>query len=107
MMAGCDKHKASLENARVQCGILVDCARHYYPQETLKRLIDVLSEHDDAFLQLHLTDNENVGVECAYLGQTAESAELLPDGSYRNPQTGGRFYSAEQIAELLSYASDL
>ena len=106
MMAGCDKHKASLENARVQCGILVDCARHYYPQETLKKLIDVLSEHDDAFLQLHLTDDENVGVECAYLGQTAESAELLPDGSYRNPQTGGRFYSAEQVAELLSYASE-
>lgn len=47
----------------------------------LKRLVDVLSEYEDAFLHLHLTDNENVGVECAYLGQTAESAELLPDGS--------------------------
>ena len=109
LLQGCGSGEGAVtsrEESSVQCGILVDCARHSYPPEMLKRLVDVLSEYEDAFLHLHLTDNENVGVECAYLGQTAESAELLSDGSYRNPLTGGSFYSAGQIAELLSYASE-
>lgn len=87
-----------------QSGMIFDCARRYYPVETLKGLIDTLSGHAGAFLQLHLTDNQNVGVECALLGQTAEAAELMADGSYRNPHTGRRFLSAGQIRDILSYA---
>ena len=87
-------------------GMIFDCARRYYSVGTIERLIDVLSGDEGAFLQLHLTDNQNVGLECAFLGQTADRAELLPDGSYRNPQTGLQFLSTEQIREILAYAAD-
>ena len=87
-------------------GMIFDCARRYYSVGTIKGLIDVLSGNEDAFLQLHLTDNQNVGLECAFLGQTVDRAELLPDGSYRNPQTGLQFLSADQIREILAYAAD-
>lgn len=87
-------------------GMIFDCARRYYSVACIKRLIDTLTGHEGAFLQLHLSDNENVGVECALLGQTADRAERLADGSYRNPQTGRRFLSADQIRSLLRYARE-
>ena len=87
-------------------GMSVDCARRYLSVDTLKRFIDALSGHAGAFLQLHLTDNQNVGVECALLGQTAEKARLLPDGSYLNPHTGKRFLSSAQVRDLLRYAAE-
>ncbi len=85
--------------------MIFDCARRYYSVATIRTLIDALSGHEGAFLQLHLTDDQNVGVECALLGQTAGTAELMADGSYRNPQTGRRFLSAGQIRDIISYAS--
>ena len=86
-------------------GMIFDCARRYYSAQTIKRLIDTLSGQEGAFLQLHLTDNQNVGVECNFLGQSSYRAEILPDGSYRNPQTGLQFLSAGQIREILVYAA--
>lgn len=89
-----------------ESGMIFDCARRYYPVADIKKLIDILSQNEGTFLQLHLTDNQNVGVECALLGQTAENAELLRDGSYRNPQTGRRFLSAAQIRDIIAYAGE-
>lgn len=86
-------------------GMIFDCARRYYPVDTIKALIDVLAGREGTFLQLHLTDNQNVGVACALLGQTEECAELLPDGSFKNPQTGRQFLSAAQIRDILDYAA--
>ncbi|PIE72509.1 MAG: hypothetical protein CSA20_07675 [Deltaproteobacteria bacterium] len=85
-------------------GISLDCARRFYTVSEIKRYIDLLSLQPNSFLQLHLTDNENVAIESATLRQRAEDAELLDDGSYLNPHTGGRFLSKAQIAELLTYA---
>ena len=102
---------ASLNNhnrrpSGLQSGMIFDCARRYYPVETIKGLIDVLAGQEGAFLQLHLTDDQNVGVACAFLGQTEDTAEHLPDGSFLNPQTGKRFLSAGQIRDILAYAAD-
>ena len=90
----------------LRSGMIFDCARRYYGVESIKGLIDALSGHEGSFLQLHLTDNQNVGVECTFLGQTAERAERFPDGSYRNPLTGRRFLTAAQIRGLIAYARE-
>jgi N-acetyl-beta-hexosaminidase len=90
--------------AAPQSGIMLDCARRYYSPEALKQYVDLLSGRSGGFLQLHLTDNENVGVECVLLGQTAETAVRSADGAYQNAQTGGRFLTRAQIADLLAYA---
>ena len=105
ILIGSTGHAETAQQAALQTGMTLDCARRYYSVESIKSVIDVISEEGGTFLQLHLTDNENVGVECAYLGQTAEDAELLADGTYRNPDTGKRFLSAGQMEEILAYAS--
>jgi len=89
-----------------EAGIMLDCARRYFSVSEIERYIDLLSGGSEPFLHLHLSDNENVGVECALLGQTAESAELLADGSCLNTETGKRFLSADQIRAILVYAED-
>ncbi len=85
-------------------GMILDCARRYYSTETIKGLIDTLSGHESAFLQLHLTDNQNVGIECTFLGQTRDRAQLEADGSFKNPKTDRHFLSENQIRDILSYA---
>ena len=89
----------------IQTGITLDCARRYYSVEDIKKYIRLLSDSPAPFLQLHLTDDENVGVECVYLGQTVKAAKKLSDGSYRNKQTKQKFLSRKQIRELLRYAA--
>ncbi|MBO6047869.1 MAG: family 20 glycosylhydrolase [Erysipelotrichaceae bacterium] len=87
-------------------GMSLDCARRYYPVQTIKQLIDTLAGNHHSFLQLHLSDDQNVGVECALLGQTVKTSELLSDGSYRNPHTMKQFLSAAQIKDIIQYARE-
>ena len=75
----------------LQSGISIDCARRYYTVEEIKHYIDILSANNNSFLQLHLSDNENVGIECETLGQIVEYARLNSDGSYTNIQTQKKF----------------
>ena len=54
-----------MENA-----IMVDVARRYYSVDEIKQYIDALAEHDNGTLQIHFTDDENVGIECNFLDQS-------------------------------------
>ncbi len=92
------------EGEPVQFGITLDCARRYHTVAEIKKYIDVLSTKENAFFQLHLTDNENVGIASAFLKQTADVAIQHTDGSYENPETGKKFLSKEQINEIIGYA---
>ena len=68
-------------NDAMQSGIMLDCARRYYSVEEIKKYIDILAEESNSFLQLHLSDNENVGVECRTLGQCADEDMYCGGGS--------------------------
>ena len=89
-----------MENA-----IMVDVARRYYPVDELKQYIDALAEHDNGTLQIHFTDDENVGIECNFLDQTVDNATLT-DGVYYNNANGKPFLSYAQVSDLLSYAAE-
>ncbi len=96
----------SSDSRELEFGITLDCARRYHSVAEIKQYIDVLSGHNGAFLQLHLTDNENMGLESSYLGQTEESAQINGDGSYKNPDTGYLFLTKNQINDILDYADE-
>ncbi len=89
-----------MENA-----IMVDVARRYYPVDELKQYIDALAEYDNGTLQIHFTDDENVGIECDFLDQTVENATLT-DGVYYNNANGKPFLSFVQVSDLMSYAAE-
>lgn len=91
------------EASDLRNGIMLDVARRYYSVDEIKQYIDILSNQDKSFLQLHLSDDQNVGIECKFLDQTKENASLK-NGIYTNPKTNTRFLSYEQVMEILKYA---
>ena len=84
-------------------GILLDVGRKYYTVDEIKQYIDCLSGYERTYIQMHFTDDENVGIECAYLDQTKANA-TENDGVYTNPATGKPFLTYDQVTELMNYA---
>lgn len=85
--------------------IMLDIARRYYTVDEIKQYIDVLSQNENSSLQLHMTDNENVGIECTYLDQTKDRA-TYSNGIYTNPDTGRKFLTYDQLTEIMNYAKE-
>lgn len=88
-----------------ETNIMLDVARRYYTVDEIKSVIDALSQNKNSSIQLHFTDDENVGIECTYLDQTKENAEVN-NGVYTNPVTGKNFLTYDQVTELMNYAKD-
>lgn len=81
-------------------GLSVDVARTFYPVDALKRVVDLMALYKLNVLHLHLTDNEGWRfVVPAYPNLTVSSIEPTENG---HP---GGFYSPEDYAEILDYAS--
>jgi hexosaminidase len=83
--------------------IMLDVARRYYTVSEIKKYIDALAVNGRSSIQMHFTDDENVGIESKYLDQTAERA-VVNDGIYTNPDTGRSFLTFAQVRELMNYA---
>ena len=86
-------------------GIMLDVGRKYYTVDEIKQYIDCLSSYERTYIQMHFTDDENVGIECAYLDQTKANA-TENDGVYTNPATGRPFLTYDQVTELMNYAKN-
>lgn len=103
--AGCAPAERVEENdAQPQTGVMLDVARAYYPVELIEGYIDLLGDNGGDFLHLHLTDDQNVGIESDVLGQTLANADL-DDGVYTSRVTGRSFLSTAQAREIAEYAS--
>ena len=89
---------------RAETGVMLDIARAYYPIELIEGYIDVLADNGGSFLHLHLTDDQNVGIESEVLGQTLANADL-DNGVYTSRVTGRSFLSATQAQEISDYAA--
>lgn len=94
----------TIARARPKTGVMLDVARAYYPVALIKEYIDLLAEHGGRFLHLHLTDDQNVGIESTVLGQTLADADL-DHGVYTSRVTGRPFLSAAQAREISDYSA--
>jgi hexosaminidase len=90
--------------ARPEPGVMLDVARAYYPVALIKRYVDLLADNGGRFLHLHLTDDQNVGIESAVLGQTPANADLH-HGVYTSRVTGRPFLSAAQARKIAEYSA--
>lgn len=70
-------------------GMMVDLARNWHPFPYLLSFVDMCYFYKVAVLQLHFTDDQSY---------------TLPSRIYPKLSTEGRFYTHEQIAELVEYA---
>ncbi|MGV8885035.1 MAG: family 20 glycosylhydrolase [Microbacteriaceae bacterium] len=103
-LGGCAARETKAEpRAAPQTGVMLDVARTYYPVDVIEGFIDVLEENGGDFLHLHLTDDENVGIESAVLGQTRENADCTA-GVCTSRITGRPFLTTIQASEIIDYA---
>ena len=88
----------------VPTGLMLDVARTFYSPSELEEAVDLIADSGGTFLHLHLTDDHNVGIESAVLGQTIDDATL--DGEvYTSTITGRPFLSVAQARSLAEYAT--
>jgi hexosaminidase len=75
-------------------GLLIDVARHWMPEDVLKRNLNAMAAVKLNVLHLHLTDDQGFRVE------SKKYPNLQEMGS------DGHYYTQGQIAELVAYARD-
>lgn len=93
-------------------GVMIDCARHYFPLETLKRYIDVAALHGCNQLHWHLTEDQGWRFEVKALPELAQKGSWREQtvvgrntGVYDGQRYGG-FYTQAECRELVNYAAE-
>ncbi|HRG93871.1 MAG TPA: beta-N-acetylhexosaminidase, partial [Chitinophagaceae bacterium] len=94
-------------------GMHLDCARHFWPVEFIKRYIDYLAYHKLNTFHWHLTDDQGWRIEIK------KYPKLTSIGGWRNGTIIGRYpgkgndglkyggyYTQEQVKEIVRYAKD-
>lgn len=85
-------------------GMLVDCSRHFFPMEDLKKIVDVLSMVKINKFHWHLTDDQGWRIEIKKYPKLTEigSKRVDPNGK----EYGPFFYTQEEIKDFIQYAAD-
>ena len=92
-------------------GMHLDCVRHFFPVETVKRYIDIMALHGMNRLHWHLTDDQGWRVEIKKYPRLTEvggwrSGTTLGHNSPVNDGIRyGGFYTQEEIKEIVQYAA--
>ncbi len=93
-------------------GMMLDCVRHYFPVEFVKRYIDLIAMHNMNVFHWHLTDDQGWRIE------VKKYPELARIGSVRKRTVVGRnsdvfdntpyggFYTQDEAREIVKYAAD-
>ena len=93
-------------------GMHLDCSRHFFGVETVKRYIDIMALHGMNRLHWHLTDDQGWRVEIK------KYPRLTEVGGWRNGTTLGHnspvndgiryggYYTQEEIRDIVRYAAD-
>lgn len=91
-------------------GMMLDCARHFYPVEEVKRLINQLAHYKFNTFHWHLTDDEGWRIEIKSLPQLTDigawrgmDLPLKPQYS-KLTETHGGFYTQQEIKQVIEYA---
>lgn len=94
-------------------GVMLDCSRHFFTVEEVKRFLDIMAEAKLNRFHWHLTDDQGWRVEIK------KYPELTKIGSVRSGTMVGRdfdsddgvphggFYTQDQLRDVVAYALDL
>ncbi len=82
-------------------GAMLDVARHFFSVEDVKRFIDLISYYKMNALHLHLSDDQGWRIEIKSWPNLA-----IHGGSTEVGGGPGGYYTQEQYADIVKYASD-
>ncbi len=84
-------------------GLLLDCCRHFYSKEVVKKYIDLLALYKMNVLHWHLTEDQGWRIEID------KYPKLTEVGAWRTEENGekyGGFYTKAEIKEIVAYAQE-
>ena len=93
-------------------GMHLDCVRHFFGVETVKRYIDIMALHGMNRLHWHLTDDQGWRVEIkkyprlTEVGAWRDATVLGHNSPVYDGQRHGGFYSQDELREIVRYAAD-
>lgn len=93
-------------------GMMLDCARHFFPVETVKQFIDMMAMHNMNTFHWHLTDDQGWRIEIKKYPKLTEIGSKRDmtvigrnSGIYDSIPYGG-YYTQEDAKEILRYATE-
>ena len=91
-------------------GVMLDCARHFFTVEEVKRLIDAMAEYKLNRFHWHLTDDQGWRIESkkypklTEIGSMRSGTMVGRDWSSDDKIPHGGYYTQEQLKEVVAYA---
>ena len=93
-------------------GVMLDCARHYFPVKFVKQFIDLIAMHNMNVFHWHLTDVQGWRIEVkkypglAKIGSVREKTVLGHNSDVFDDTPYGGYYTQEEAREIVKYAAD-
>ena len=93
-------------------GVMLDCARHYFPVKFVKQFIDLIAMHNMNVFHWHLTDDQGWRIEVkkypglAKVGSVREKTVLGHNSDVFDDTPYGGYYTQEEAREIVKYAAD-
>ena len=92
-------------------GLLMDCCRHFFPVEEVKKVLDLMSIHKMNRLHWHLTEDQGWRIEIKKYPKLTEIGAYR-DGTqiFRRKETDGQryggFYTQDELRDVVAYAAE-
>ena len=83
-------------------GLMLDEARHFSGTERVKMILDEMARLKLNRFHWHLTDAQGWRIEIKALPRLTETGSV---GNHSNPDAPAKFYTQEQIREIIEYAA--
>ena len=89
---------------------MLDCGRHFFPVETIKKVIDILSLHQINQFHWHLTEDQGWRLEIKKYPRLTEvgswrAGSPLPDREGHDGVPVSGFYTQDEAREIVAYAA--
>lgn len=84
----------------------IDCARHYFPADELKKMIRMSAEFKLNYFHWHISDDQGWRIESRRypgLHETGSIREGDHFGKYVSDKTEGAYYTQEEVREITGY----
>ncbi len=84
-------------------GFMLDESRHFFGKEKVKQIIDMMSVFKLNTFHWHLTDDPGWRIE---IKSFPKLTTLGGRGDYSNPNTEAKYYTQEEIQEIVTFAAE-
>lgn len=91
-------------------GYMLDCSRHFFSTDEVKRILDVMAMYKYNIFHWHLTDDQGWRVEIEKYPRLTEvgafrfGTQIAGDPNTNDGIRYGGFYTKEQIRDIIAYA---